>query len=163
MHEHGHADHEPDTDPPEVSDASIYVCFEPDQTIIAERITDWRRTNDDLEEYCAREDVPINSPQAEPIKARLAKQIDEADVLICIVGATTWLSDWVTWELKTAKAASERKGLVVILLHEKDLPPTDVQNSGAVFIRFRREQLDGAIVYSRQVPDVTDDYMFLDD
>ena len=163
MHDHDHAHHEPGSDPPAVSDASLYVCFEPDQSVAAERISEWRRTNANLEEYRARVDTPIDSPEAEPIKARLGTQIASADVVICIIGPTTWLNDWVTWELQMAKTASPRKGLVAILLHEKDLPPTEIQNSGAVFIRFRREQLDGAIVYSRQVPDTTDDYMFLDD
>ena len=147
----------------DASQASIYVCFEPDQSICAERIDGWHRTNDDLAEYSARVETPIDAPEAAAIKARLSRQIREADVLICVIGPTTWLNEWVAWELETAKADTDRKGLVAIMLHHQDLPPSQLQDAGTVFIRFRREQLEGAIVFARQVPNHEEDFMFLDE
>lgn len=165
MHDHteslGPADH--DDEQPDVPAPSIFVCFESDQSISAQRIDGWERTNADLAEYSARTNTPINAPAAEAIKARVAAQIAAADVIVCVIGPTTWLCDWVTWELKTAKSSPRRKGLVAVMLHDRDLPPQELQGCGAVFVRLRREQLEGAIVYAQQVPDTTDDFMFLDD
>lgn len=165
MHDHAPQPDEGDQDPggEDASPASIYVCFEPDQTLCAERIDGWHRTNADLAEYSARVETPIDAPEAAEIKARLSRQIHSADVLVCVIGATTWLNEWVSWELDTAKADANRKGLVAIMLHHQDLPPKQLQDAGTVFIRFRREQLEGAIVFARQVPNHEEDFMFLDE
>jgi len=49
-------------------------------------------------------DYPINSQNANYIKQRLRQKIQEADVVLGIAGMYASYSDWMDWELSTAKS-----------------------------------------------------------
>ena len=63
----------------------IYVCFEPEKQMYAERLNSWPWTNEDLDFYNRRVSVAVGSPEAELIKVCLRQQIEQADVTVCVI------------------------------------------------------------------------------
>ncbi|WP_326514892.1 TIR domain-containing protein [Staphylococcus hominis] len=47
--------------------------------------------------------ISINSTNAAYIKRRIKEKIKESDRVICIIGRNTYDSEWVNWEIETAK------------------------------------------------------------
>jgi len=52
----------------------------------------------------ASKDVPINSTNATYIKAKLRTKISTSDVVLALAGIYASHSDWMPWELDTAKS-----------------------------------------------------------
>lgn len=52
----------------------------------------------------ASKDVPINSTNAVYIKARLRAKISSSDVVLAMAGIYASHSDWMPWELETARS-----------------------------------------------------------
>ncbi|CDT25261.1 TIR domain-containing protein [Chryseobacterium sp.] len=52
----------------------------------------------------ASKDVPINSTNATYIKAKLRAKISTSDVVLALAGMYASHSDWMPWELDTAKS-----------------------------------------------------------
>lgn len=52
----------------------------------------------------ASKDVPINSTNATYIKAKLRAKISTSDVVLALAGIYASHSDWMPWELDTAKS-----------------------------------------------------------
>ncbi len=46
--------------------------------------------------------VPYNSANAAYIRSQIKEKIRSASVTICLIGTTTYKSDWVDWELETS-------------------------------------------------------------
>lgn len=143
-------------------DIRLYVCFEPEQASFANRLDGWPHTNSDRDFYNARLDVPVGDPEAEPIKEKLRQQIYQADVTVCIIGQTTFLNDWITWELNTAKTRPDRNGLVGIMLHEFDTHPPAMLNSGSMFVRFKQNAVEEAVQWAVTNPPTDHDFMLED-
>jgi hypothetical protein len=141
----------------------VYLCYQPDQRLCADALDSWPVTNTSLDAYDLRAQTPINSSAAEPIKAALARQIRAADVTICIIGPETHASNWIAWELEMSKSGSKRSGLVGIVLHEYDRHPPAMVNSGAIFVRFKRDLVERAVRWSVEEPHTTDDFTLEDD
>lgn len=146
-----------------MSGPKIYLCFEPDQQVCAEKILDFDITNRDFAAYAARYDVEFDSAKAESIKAGLRVQIAEADVTLCIISYLTAHNEWIDWELMESKSAAKRNWLVGILLHEHDEHPPAMVNSGAIFTRFRRDAVEHAIAWAIDEKKTEDDFTFWDD
>jgi hypothetical protein len=141
-----------------MSDVRVYLCFEPDQAICAERLGGLSCTNADVAAYNARTEVAIQSPAAEPIKERLREQIHASDVLVCIISQTTFLSAWINWEIETAKARKDRRGMVGILLHEFDSPPAGMVDAGSIFVPFKRDAVEQGLAWAAGQVNPTEDY-----
>jgi hypothetical protein len=141
----------------------IYLCFEPDQQVCAEKLHNWPVTNADFAAYERRMLISPNSAEAEPIKDELRRQIAEADVTVCIISYLTAHNEWIDWELTAAKQGTKRNYLVGILLHEHDEHPPAMVNSGAIFTRFRRDAVDSAIAWAMAEKKTEDDFTFWDD
>lgn len=62
-----------------------------------------KNKNSDLEfaDYSVK--VPYNSQNAAYIKSQIRPKISGSSLTMCLYGPATWLSDWVEWELNTAK------------------------------------------------------------
>ncbi|WP_312900711.1 TIR domain-containing protein [Chryseobacterium taichungense] len=52
----------------------------------------------------ASKDVPINSPNATYIKAKLRAKIQNSHIVLALAGVYASHSDWMPWELDTAKS-----------------------------------------------------------
>lgn len=148
----------------------MYVCYEPDQRLCADRLDSWPLTNGDLDEYDGRARVRVDSTEAGPIKAALARRIKSADVTVCIIGPETSLSEWIAWELTVSKSTSgaggsemRRNGLVGIVLHEYDRHPPAMLDSGAIFVRFKRDLVERAVLWAVETPQTSDDFTLEDE
>jgi MTH538 TIR-like domain (DUF1863) len=58
--------------------------------------------------------APINSENASYIKTKIHAKIARSSVTVCLIGARTYASDWVDWEIR--KSVALRKGLLGIRL-----------------------------------------------
>lgn len=88
--------------------------------------------------------VPINSTQAGPIRVGITKKMQEADLVLVIVGEHTHRSDWVIWEI--AKAKELGLGLVGVKLAKSNVSPQGLLGSGASWATsFTRDSIVTAI------------------
>lgn len=141
----------------------VYLCYEPDQRLCADRLDSWPVTNADLDAYDTRARTPVNSAEAEPIKEAMMRKIKEADVTICIIGPETHANEWVAWELAVSKSEPDRNGLVGIVLHEYDRHPPAMVDSGAIFVRFKRDLVERAVRWALEEPHTSDDFTLQDE
>ncbi len=142
---------------------SIYVCFEPERQAYAERLDTWPWTNEDLDFYNRRVSIAVDSREAEPIKACLRRQIEQADVTVCVIAATTCGDPWIAWELEVSKSGHECRGqnpngLVGVTLHEFDEHPAAMVDCGAIFVPFRRDLVERAVRWTLTDRQTSDDY-----
>ncbi len=140
----------------------IFVCYEPDLQSLADRLDAWPNTNADRSAYNNRANTPFDSPAAELVKQSLRAQIESAQVTVCLISKTTHSDEWINWEIETAKSAPRRNGLVGILLHEYNRPPAPMINSGAIFIYFKRDQVERAIEWAATEHPTNEDFILQD-
>lgn len=167
MHDHADPDHdEPAAGPSDApapadysaDDVKVYLCFDPEQLSCAEKLLEFPVVNHDLAAYVARAAVPIDSPEAEPHKRATREQLARCNIVLCIISYLTAQSDWVNWELQTARALIPRPYFVGVLLHEHDEIPEPMRNAGGMFTRFRRQNVAAAIDWVMTEKKTTDDY-----
>ena len=140
----------------------IYVCFEPERQAYAERLDTWPWTNEDLDAYNRRVSVAVDSAEAEPIKVSLRQQIEQADVTVCVITASTSDDAWINWELETAKGSADPNGLVGVTLHEYDAHPPAMVDCGAIFVAFRRDLVERAVRWALDERHTSDDFTLRD-
>lgn len=70
--------------------------------------------------------ISINSTDAIYIKRRIKAKIKESNKVICIIGENTHTSDWVNWEIDTAKELN--KPIVAIKIDKFYHTPTRLYN-----------------------------------
>lgn len=139
-------------------DVKVYLCFDPEQLSCAEKLLEFPVVNHDLTAYVARAAVPIESPGAEPHKRATREQLARCNIVLCVISYLTAQSDWVNWELQTARDATPRPLFVGVLLHEYDEIPEPMRNAGGMFTRYRRQNIAAAIDWVMTEKKTTDDY-----
>ena len=75
--------------------------------------------------------VAVNSDDAAYIRSVIKKKIENATILLCIVGEETHKSGWCSWEIETAKGLG--KGLVGVKTNSNNTSPLELLNSGATW------------------------------
>jgi len=75
----------------------------------------------------------INSTNASTIKANLTRMMKDATYLLVIVGAKTYTSDWVTWEIDRAKESDTNLKLVAVKISVSNTSPPGLLNAGATW------------------------------
>ncbi|WP_239738590.1 TIR domain-containing protein [Mammaliicoccus sp. C-M14] len=70
--------------------------------------------------------ISINSTNANYIKQRIKEKIKESNKVICIIGENTHSSDWVNWEIETAKELN--KPIVAIKINKFYETPLSLYN-----------------------------------
>ncbi len=74
-------------------------------------------------------DVSIQSTNADAIKRAISAKINSATHFLCIVGAKTSKSAWVTWEINKAKEL--KKKLVAVKTASNNTSPSGLLTAGA--------------------------------
>ena len=102
-----------------------------DQTLVTLFRGQAKNQNSSLafDDYSVKE--AINSTNADYIKSKITEKIRASSVLICLIGATTSTSPWVTWEIE--KAAALGKKVLGVRLHSdasKDKTPAALTAAG---------------------------------
>ena len=72
---------------------------------------------------------PIDSEKTAYVRQVIKEKMAKADCLLCLVGEKTSLSDWVNWEVKTAKELG--LNLVAVKIDPSYESPSELLNSGA--------------------------------
>ena len=88
---------------------------------------------------------PYNSENEEYIKQQIRAKLDLVSVTLCLIGNSTYKSDWVVWEIEAS--ARKRKGLVGVRLHSNttDPIPSSLKNNGAIIVDWNHEEIAKAI------------------
>lgn len=142
----------------------IYICHEPDDGGLAAHLGPWPRTNPEAALYDARGRIPISSSESIELRERLARQIAEAEVFVCLISQGTCFDEWVAWEIETARGLKCPPGMVGILLHEADVPPSRMVDAGAIFVPFSRDKVERAIEWAAmRTAGSSGDFKFIDE
>ena len=152
---------------------SIYVSFEPERQVYAERLDSWPWTNQDLDFYNQRVSVAVDSHQAEPIKVCLRQLIEQADVTVCVISVSTATDPWIAWELEVSRSRQQCRvpdpngtrapnGLVGVMLNEIDEHPPAMVNCGAMFVPFKRDLVERAVQWVLADRQTSDDFTLRD-
>jgi hypothetical protein len=91
----------------------------------------------------ATPDVPINSTNATYIKQRLKEKILNSDIVLGIAGVYASHSDWMIWELETAKEA--RIPIVGVIPWGQERISSEVYNRSIVDVNWNTEGIVEAI------------------
>lgn len=139
--------------------AKLFVAHESEHRMIAERIDGFPRVQPDLDSYDARTAAKPDAAEAEPVRDALGGQIRSCDVLVCVIGQTTFLDPWIDWEIRTYTDQPDRHGLVGIMLHDLNTPPAAMIGRGSIFINFKKDALEAAVEAAISATDLTEDFV----
>jgi len=142
---------------------TIFLCYDPPDRVCADKFADWPRTNALAAAYDARVETLFDRPAAEPLRAALRAQIRAADVTVCLIGEDTWRSPWIDWELRMSKESPRRNGLVGVVLQTYHPRPAAIENSGAIFVPFKRDAVARAIRWAATESYTQDDFTLVDE
>lgn len=142
---------------------TIYISYEPDVRVCAERLDAWTSTNRERDRYDARESTSINSPDADDLKRSIREQIAACNVFVCIIAGGTFHNEWINWEIREALAITPRKGFVGILLKDFYEIPDALKNQGAMFTPFMKDNVEAAIEWAAHNQPGSEDYTLTDD
>ncbi len=89
--------------------------------------------------------TPINSDRAPYVKQEIEKKIRRSSVILCLIGSSTYKSQWVKWELKTG--AELEKCLIGILLDSQtpNIIPKSLSNNNARIVAWDINDIVNAI------------------
>lgn len=141
---------------------SVFLCYEPEQRPAAEPLCEFGPAQANLDDYDARVKIAPDDDAAATVRQRVAAEIAAADVLVCLVGQTTFLSPWITWEIEQYLAKPNRNGMVCIILHKLYSPPIALKDAGTVYCNLKRDKVAMAIETAQSLDDLTDDYAIED-
>lgn len=141
---------------------SVFLCYEPDQRPAAEPLREFGLAQANLDDYDRRVQHAPADQASSATCARIAAEIVAADVLICIVGQTTFLSTWIAWEIEQFRAKPNRNGMVCIITHKLFSPPVGLKDAGTIYCNLKRDKVDMAIESAMNLDDLTDDYAIED-
>ncbi|WP_277014962.1 TIR domain-containing protein [Flavobacterium lindanitolerans] len=97
----------------------------------------------------ASKDVPINSTNAAYIKDRLRAKISSSDVVLALAGIYASHSEWMAWELDTAKALGIP--IVGIIPRGQERISQEVYSRSVIDVRWNTESIVDAIrTHSKQ-------------
>lgn len=130
--------------------------------MIADRIDDYPLGQADLDAYDGRIALPPDAAASSSIRNAIASQIRASDVLVCVIGQTTFLDPWVDWEIRTYVGKPDRHGIVGIMLHDLNTPPAAMVGQGSIFINFKKDALQAAVEAAMEATDLTEDFVIDD-
>lgn len=143
------------------SEIKIYVCYEPEQDLLASRIDGWVRT-DPHDPYAQRAGLGPQDAGAEALRLQAQAAIAAAEVVVCVISQTAARDAWIAWELETARSCDPPRPLVGVLTAEYNPHPRAMVNRGAVFVPFRRDIVDRGIRWAHQMQASDDDFTLKD-
>jgi len=103
-----------------------------------------RNPNVDFDFYDESVRAPFDSTNAEYIRRQIREKLQRCSVTVCLIGATTYQSRWVDWEIR--ESARLGKGLVGVRLKDTYGPvPRALQDLGAGIVSWDIGQIERAI------------------
>lgn len=126
----------------------VFVSFDHSEDLLYKNLLKAWSTNPTFEfEFDQRSpDVAINSQSAPVIQATLTTMMKQADYLLVLIGAKSYNSSWMNWEIQRAKHTDVKLRLTAIKLNYYNITPTDLLNVSTSFANsFTQEAIIAAL------------------
>ena len=87
----------------------VFISFkmEDKKQVDGVRLMSWNQGHD-LDFYDESVRISYKSENASYIRQKIKAKIDRASITLCLLGKSTFESDWVDWELKTSLLAGNK-------------------------------------------------------
>jgi len=127
----------------------VFISFQSEDLWVVDLLRQIARSDDfDLDIFDESLKVPFDSTRADYIRSRLLDHIERTSVTICILGATTYQSDWVDWELLKSLEEGNKLILMGVPGATRITPPQIFKQTGAPWhsweIAFLKREIENA-------------------
>ncbi len=125
-----------------------FVSYDHSEDVIYKRLLQAWDANPDFDfEFDSRgPNVAIDSSDAGVIKSRLTTLMKSATHLLVIVGAKSYTSKWMTWEIERAKQSDIKLKLAAVKLERANTTPLGLLNIGTAWATsFERDRIVDAL------------------
>jgi len=127
--------------------------------MVADRLAERPPANAPLDVYDARVAAPPDAAASRAVRESLERAVAAADVLVCVIGQTTFLDPWIDWEIRTYLAKPARHGIIGILLHDLNTPPAAMVDRGSIYIKFKKDAFETALESALSMTDSDEDFV----
>lgn len=148
--------------PDEPDSLAIYVLHEPRLRALADKLDRWPRVNGDAA-YDERTALEPGHPASAAVCKRLQEQLESADVVVVLISEDARSAPWICWEIEAVRSASRRVGLVGVVLQPWHIRPPAMIDCGAIFVPFKRDMVERAILWAATERREADDFELLDE
>lgn len=90
-------------------------------------------TDFDFEIDTRSPNLAINSVDAGVIKSALTKKMKESKYLLVLIGAKSYTSDWMFWEIERAKQPDVKLKLAAVKIDKNYITPPGLLGTGTAF------------------------------
>ncbi len=130
----------------------VFVSYDHSEDLLYKNLLLAWHANDSFEfEFDQRSpNVPINSDDAVKVKQALTTMMKSADYLLVIIGAKSYSSKWMAWEIERAKQWDTKLKLTAVKLDYYNTTPSGLLNTGTSFATaFTQEKIIAALNEAR--------------
>lgn len=91
-------------------------------------------------------DIAINSTNAQTIQSALTTMMKQADYFLVLIGAKSYKSSWMNWEIQRAKQVDVKLKLTAVKLNYANTTPTGLLNVSTSFANsFEQDSIIAAL------------------
>lgn len=130
----------------------VFVSYDHSEDVNYKRLLQAWDANSDFDfEFDSRgPDVRINSDEASVVKAALTKRMQTATHLLVLVGAKSYTSEWMGWEIDRAKQRDLKLRLAAVKLDKQNITPISLLGVGTAWATsFTRDRIVQALKDAR--------------
>ena len=131
--------HDDGSEPIEIEPTAIYVAASANDAALAARIDTWPH----------------------------ATRLDQADVLVCLIGEDTYRDAAVLDAITRARIGTDPNrrpiGLVGVMLAPYHLVPDELKDCGAIVVPFKRDKVEHAVRWAANEPRPGEDFTLADE
>jgi hypothetical protein len=126
----------------------VFVSYDHSEDVHYKRLLQaWDANPDfDFEIDSRGPDIAIDSTEAAVVKAALTTKMKSATHLLVLVGAKSYTSKWMAWEIDRAKKDDVKLKLAAVKLAKDNISPVGLLNSGTSWATsFERDRIIAAL------------------
>lgn len=130
----------------------VFVSYDHSEDVHYKRLLQAWDANPDFDfEFDSRgPDVRIGSNEASVVKSALTKRMQTATHLLVLVGAKSYTSQWMAWEVDRAKQSDLKLRIAAVKLAKENITPMGLLNVGTAWATsFTRDRIVEALKDAR--------------
>ncbi|MCC4113887.1 TIR domain-containing protein [Aromatoleum toluclasticum] len=130
----------------------VFVSYDHSEDVHYKRLLQAWDANSDFDfEFDSRgPDVRIDSDESSVVKAALTKRMLTATHLLVLVGAKSYTSKWMDWEIERAKQPDLKLRMAAVKLNKENVTPSGLLGVGTAWATsFTRDRIDQALKNAR--------------
>lgn len=131
-----------------MSKKKVFVSFDHSEDLLYKNLLKAWNSNPNFDfEFDQRSpDVPINSTSAPVIQSSLTTMMKQADYLLVLIGAKSYGSSWMNWEIQRAKQPDIKLKLAAVKLNYSNSTPSGLLNVSTSFANsFTQDEIINAL------------------